>query len=731
MLAKNPRLVFVRNDSGLSPLVAAIVKDRVDIAELLLQNKADVGERNEGGETPLHLVASKDQTEIAALLLAKGAKVNASDMFGYTPLYNAVSRNSKDMVRLFLTNGARLHSRKVPFFDLVATAAAHDQEDIVRLLLEKGSRLASSDELAGALEAVSLRGRPRLARLLLENGASLNGSNGNMGPLHLAVTRGNTNLARFLLGAGAKQDVFVASILGDTNRVLDLLRTNPKLVHARDERGWTPLHWAAFQNQLPVAALLLTNGANVNVRTSYSGSIQTGDGFDAPLHFAVMEGHDQMVELLLGNGADINARGENGETPLYVAIGHYCTNTAKLLLNRGAALNATTTPGDSALCEAARTGNRKMAELLITNGADVNPGCPLFSALRHGDPAVAELLIAHGANVKGTRRGDTLLRAALRGNHKDLASLISNAGAEPDFFSTCALGSTNDITAFLKSDPKWLHEADTNRWTGLHYAANAGNGPAVDFLVSRGAAVENPQRWPGDHNHDSALNLAVANGFADIVELLLERGADVEARQDMWSHTEKSYGWGWDAMSLTPLQMAVERDETNIVEILLKHNAKVNSIRGSLQGGGSSSLRRSREFGMPRPLQPYCITAVQFAVWTENRPLIEQLLKYGANLNKPGCEALDWPIRTGNIEMVEYLIAKGADPSATTPSLQRTHLHNAVIAGQKNMAERLLQCGVDLDAKDRFGQTATHLAVLTEREDIADLLREHGAKELP
>ena len=110
--------------------------------------------------------------------------------------------------------------------------------------------------------------------------------------------------------------------LSDLAKVRTLLQANPKLVFSRDNDGNTPLIMAVKCNHRDVAALLLTNKADVNARGKDESF--TGQGFsgmalgDYPLHWVAMFGDKDMVKLLLTNGADLNLK-DNG-TPLHWAV---------------------------------------------------------------------------------------------------------------------------------------------------------------------------------------------------------------------------------------------------------------------------------------------------------------------------------------------------------------------------------------------------------------------------
>ena len=77
-------------------------------------------------------------------------------------------------------------------------------------------------------------------------------------------------------------------------RCFALLLDRGAEVNGKDNSGWTPLHYAAWDGHADVAALLLDRGAEVNVKTI--------DGW-TPLHYAADYGHADVVALLLERGA--------------------------------------------------------------------------------------------------------------------------------------------------------------------------------------------------------------------------------------------------------------------------------------------------------------------------------------------------------------------------------------------------------------------------------------------
>lgn len=93
---------------------------------------------------------------------------------------------------------------------------------------------------------------------------------------------------------------------GRVIRIRELLSKDPSLVHVVDQRGWTPLHRAAWWGHRDVAEVLVEHGANPNARS---------DKGVTPLHIAAYKGRKSVVEYLLDHGADPSVRDNFGCTP--------------------------------------------------------------------------------------------------------------------------------------------------------------------------------------------------------------------------------------------------------------------------------------------------------------------------------------------------------------------------------------------------------------------------------
>jgi hypothetical protein len=108
LLKGQPNLVSSKDEEyGQTPLHIAAFNDRLDVAKLLLANKADVNAKAKNGSTPLHLAAAKGNKDMADFLLANKADVNAVDNDGWSPMHSAIAWGHKDIGDLLSQSGGK------------------------------------------------------------------------------------------------------------------------------------------------------------------------------------------------------------------------------------------------------------------------------------------------------------------------------------------------------------------------------------------------------------------------------------------------------------------------------------------------------------------------------------------------------------------------------------------------------------------------------------------------
>ncbi len=222
-----------------------------------------------------------------------------------------------------------------------------------------------------------------------------------------------------------------------------------------------------------------------------------------------------------------------------------------LVADRGA--NARGTSGLSPLTMAAAFGSPAAMKELIAAGADVNP--PIAGALAPlhvgwHDMATARLLIEHGASVDAkTSRGRTPLLLASAGNAStDVVSLLIDKGAN-------------------------VNGADTTGVTPLIAAAGTGNTPVAKLLLERGA---DPNAVAKDAGVATALMGAATNSDEELTRLLLARKPDVsavsESGQGRVKNGEVTFG------HVTALHLAAAGHSPEVVKMLLDAGAPIDAL---------------------------------------------------------------------------------------------------------------------------------------------------------
>lgn len=168
----------------------------------------------------------------------------------------------------------------------------------------------------------------------------------------------------FWVGGQAAEPLQLAAAANDTNAIAQLLAEGIDINAAENNRGCSPLHWAARFNRLAAARALIEHGANLAARD------QTGL---TPLHYAALRGHSEMVEILLDHKAPVNSLDQQGLSPLHLAAQYGHPEIIKLLINYGADVRAQTNyRGLTPLHWAAFWGHTEAVKILLANGAEIN-----------------------------------------------------------------------------------------------------------------------------------------------------------------------------------------------------------------------------------------------------------------------------------------------------------------------------------------------------------------------
>lgn len=300
-------------------------------------------------------------------------------------------------------------------------------------LLASSSNAEATEPFLAAFRALESCNIPALKSLLNDHPrlAQERGTNGNS-LLNLAIS----------MAAKSDPDLGMAMVEAVLAAGADV--NNP------NDRGWTPLHSAAYSNQSAIAAVLIKSGADLDAEAHGSGG--------TPLIAALFWGHREVADLLghhsVAPGNLRVAAGLGDKDLLGKCFIGDATLTPEACAARGFYRPHSGFPDwqpsanprevlDEALVWACKNGRTKVLPRLVRAGArlDSDPyrGTPLIWAAACDRLETAEWLIDHGANVnlKATfgglthGRGVTALHLAAQNGHISMVQLLLKRGADP------------------------------------------------------------------------------------------------------------------------------------------------------------------------------------------------------------------------------------------------------------------------------------------------------------
>ena len=276
-----------KNEHGWTKLCQEAAKGSiVDVKFLLKECKANANLTDNQGWTPLHAAAIHGHTAMAQLLIENGADVDRPDNKGWTPLNCVVN----SCVYPGEVEEDYLRECRCPQED--------DYLKVARLLIEKGADVNHMPLLCWiAREECSSMS---MAKLLIENRADVNlTDNQGQTPLHYAAANDYIAMAKLL--TNFSKNILLKLIKGyhwiKSCKIQPLIE-NGADVNLTDNQGQTPLHYAAANGHIAMAQLLIENGANVNL---------TDNQGQTPLDYANGE-----ILKLLGNNANVTQPNNDG-----------------------------------------------------------------------------------------------------------------------------------------------------------------------------------------------------------------------------------------------------------------------------------------------------------------------------------------------------------------------------------------------------------------------------------
>lgn len=593
-------------------------------AEELLDAGADVRARDKNGQDALMIALNDwDNRKLAAKILALKPDLTIADNDGNTALMHALMVRETELAEKLIKAGAQMDITNKSGQTTLHLAARNYDLKLIKQLLKQKADVRAVDE---------------------------NGEN----PIHY--------MCRFPVYMWVDQE-YLSEIL----HTLLKAKADIKLANSS---GNTPLHIAIAHNPAMVQPLL-ENGADVNKQNSDDG---------AALHLALKNANSELVDLLLEAGADPNQARKDGSLPLHLAVMTYHARLlppetySKLVTD---ILEVTRNPslanldGITPLMWLAASNRSDLVEKLIAKGAELDSQAAdgrtaaMWAAVSGAGKSLAALKKA-GANMdikdkSGLNVEDWILLGPNRRPSNPLLRQAVISKRKPESLADAvALGDAPYLKDWISKNPGKINEADAELPL-LQLAAMHGRSQIVKMLLDAGA---NPKLQSEAGNQ--ALHWAVSNGHIEVVRLLLETDAPINAYSD-----------GFHANMLT---LAIRNGHNDIYLMLIEKGAdpKINGglmLLSAMQQNSMDQLNMLLAHGAD-PLQYFDEngdTSISYAGQNGKLAFLKAMLKkipkeltaarkkrFDQSLTKAMYNACLY----GNGEMVRYLVGSlGIDPN--------------------------------------------------------------------
>lgn len=689
-------------------LALAASKGYIELVELLLQYKPNLEIPTEKGSSALSIAAYNNQVEVAQKLIDAGALLDSQDDSQDTPLikvcnkyYDEKSYEQAQIAKLLLEAGADYSIRN---FYAVQVARRNNHIKCIKVL---------EDWLTtGILERFKVQyGLDAASTDLDDNFYKAFVKTQNTETLKQWIKEQNLEMISQLLKAG--------------------LSPNPATPNLE-----TPLNIATYNYNPASLKLLLAYNVDINQANKYK---------QLPIFVAAKKGNATNISILLEHGAKADILNDKGQHPLHVAILSNreldVVRTLFLAYPEAALVNS------PVVLAASMQGGKEILAWLIESvclyidSVDEDKNTALLKAIKKRNHLPTQYLIEQGANPNVFNTDyETPLYLACINNDTELAKQLLQAGADPAYSQkgisiSKAIGNRRNLRQLLQQYSTKPIEAKgviatpvtTAPVSPLFHAVHTRNLAQLNTLIEMGTNV-NQTNYRGD----TPLMMAAARGYMDVVELLLNAGASVDAQND-WQDT------AWTYSTLVGDHTFLERNEQLKASAVYKKLEKtlnpnqqaglylrVDEFRAILNKG---NFRKINDFLDQKSIAINFLdaanTPITKSIAKKDLNIIEFLLQKGADPNIPnglGQTPLQLAIRYETQDILELLLEYKANPNLCCTGQTNPPLHTAIQKGLSAFVYMLLNAGANPKRKNSIGLDAFALAQKLYKPAILELL---------
>ncbi|HSM06066.1 MAG TPA: ankyrin repeat domain-containing protein [Longimicrobiales bacterium] len=534
----------------------------------------------------------------------------------------------------------------------------------------------------------------------------------------------------------------------DLARVEALIRDGADVDAAQGD-GMTALHWAARYGSVPLTELLLSADAALEPTTRL--------GAYTPLHMAAELAHAPVVTLLLDAGADASAMTSTGVTPIHFAAVAGSVEAIEALVAHGADIDARDRVAERTPLMFATARNRVDAvAALLDLGADVTL-----------QTRVVDFVARSEYDGEERRERDERVKAEREAREKELgiwkepeaeedeAELVVDPD-DPDIQVSTTVAEDGEAppeeaTEDEEDDaPEEDEEADEEQeeplgyddlvgnqggMTALHLAVRDGHAEEVRLLLDAGADLDG--RTGGDQS--TPLVVALINGNYDLALELLEAGADPNlASEDGVAPLYATLNNRWAPKALYPQPTAFKQqsaDYLDVMEALLRAGADPNArVQTHIWYTSYNFDLLGVNFRGATPFWR--------AAYATDVPAMRLLVEWGADPGIPTQKAPERrrrgssddddeedpsglpPVPVGGPAVYPIHAASGVGYGVARAGNSHRHAHEGWLPAVRYLVEEL---GADVNQRDLDGFSAVHHAAARGDNELIEYLVSQGA----
>ena len=681
--------------------------------------------------------------------------------FKNSPMVAACEGGYIDIVQCLVENGYNIDHSDTNLPTPLFSACKYGKKDVVDFLLKKNCKVDAVHNIGEiALHAACENGNIDIVNILLKYNSSVNlCDTGGLAPLHFACIYGNTDVVQILIDNNCDINksildpaIDIVSYEKFTEIVEIYIKHNIDMIlydmydSCSSLFPFQPIEYSCFKGHTDIVKLLLDNNCHVI----------DNNGFSPALHCACKGGSVDVVDLLLRNKCNINqCQTRTNKSMLIVACDENQEAVAKMLLSYEACdVNITDCDNRNALHYACGKGQADVVELLLRRHCNVNLNdrwmkTPLFFACESGHVDIVKMLInqdncmidvldvdgngiLHATCGISCQDGTFIIRYArntrLNATKNEYFEIIRlllgkscdvnvlNSKGQSVLHAACAFGYTEIVDILLRNNSN-VNQCDKEKQTPLFIACKDGYIDIVKLLIESKCeifnhslngqtvlhavcSVRDRSKWNDLIYRNYRKVETFTEDHKDILTLLIDKKCDINIS---------------DNNSQTPLHIASYKGNVALVEILLRNKCVVDQCDVSNK------------------------TPFFLACEEGHKDVVKSLIYYNCNMDirdKIGSSALHavctgisviqfprFNLEVDRVDIAELLIKKRCgvyDLDDTGHSA----LHAACEGGNPRIVRLLLENKLDIDQRNKMGETPIFNACRKFHSDALNLLIE-------